>query len=297
MAEDATNDVPVAPATDAVPVEPAASAAPAATEPDPVLDILTEGTDDPTKAAPSTVKDEKSQVADTTPADVKGDDTPTPPAVPTKDNTEAPPAPAEDATTPDVQPQGKAEERKAQLNTEIRDLVSQRNALRTEVEKINSEYYQPATADELVATGMDPVEAKVTALEQKQEVADYNNRVTDAQLTIESEAQRVLREFPVFDEGSKDYNKTLADEAAELFNDSLIHDENTGQVIGSNLSTYKLYKALATSHGISAQAGQLQGQKATEDMMARADTTPSASAAKPVVKDPILAILEDVDGN
>ena len=70
MAENATNDVPVAPATDAVPVEPAAPAAPAATEPDPVLDILTEGTDDPTKAAPSTVKDEKSQVADTTPADV-----------------------------------------------------------------------------------------------------------------------------------------------------------------------------------------------------------------------------------
>lgn len=295
-------DVPAAPTAD--PGVPAPdNGAPAA---DPVMDILTEGTQDPSKPQSSSGEPKKPEVADGAADPAKGDDKPAPPEVPPKpadgeppkgdDDAVVPPAGTPDKPADDGQPQGKGEQRKQQLNGEIRDLVAQRNALRTDIEKINAEHYQPATVEELVANGMDPLEARVTASEQRQEVADYNNKVAEAQLTIESESQRILNEFSIFNPDSKDFNKAIADEAADLFNDSIIRDENTGQVIGSTISPYKLYKALAASHNVSAQNGQLAGQKARDEMLARADTTPD-TAPKTEKKDPILAILEDVDGN
>ncbi len=264
---------------------------------DPIMDILMEGEEDTAKAAPSTAKEEKTSVAEKTEKAEEAEEDEAKPAEGDKpeegeepDKEEAPDKPQ------DEQPQGKAEERKLQLNTEIRDLVAQRNALRTDIEKINAEFYQPATEEQLVESGLSPTDARIEALNQRLEVKDYNEKVADAQLTIESESQAVLRDYPMFDQNSKDFNKDLAHQAAELFNDSLIRDENTGQVIGSTLSVYKLYKALAASHGASVQAGQIKGQKETEKMLARADSTPDA-APKVAKKDPILAILEDVDGD
>ena len=180
MAEEPT-DVPVVPVVETPPAE-----TPVA---DPILDILTEGTQDPTKAEPSPVKEATPEVVAGT-EEPKAIEAPTPPDVPTKEAT--PEAKAEEVV-PEVQPQGKAEDRKLQLNTEIRDLVSQRNALRTDIEKINAEYYQPATEQQLVDTGLSPTDARIEALNQRLEVKDYNDRVAEAQLTIESESQAVLR--------------------------------------------------------------------------------------------------------
>lgn len=299
MAEE-PNDVIETPAVDA----------PADDKPieDPIMDILTEGTENPTKPVSSTGKDEKSQVADKSEDEAKGDDTPakTDDEVKAAEGKDKPPegdkpddgvTPPPDKPVDDAQPQDKvATERKQQLNTEIRDLVATRNALKTDIEKINAEFYQPATEEQLVEAGLSATDAKLEALNQRLEVKDYNDKVAEAQLTIESEAQAVLRDFPMFDQNNKAYNKELAEEAATLFNDSIIRDENTGQVIGSNLSPYKLYKALAASHASSVQTGQVKGQKATEDMLSRADSTPDA-APKVAKKDPIMAILEDVDGD
>lgn len=178
-------------------------------------------------------------------------------------------------------PQSKAEERKTQLNTEIRDLVAQRNLLRTEIEKINAETYQPATEDELVDQGYDATEAKVEALRQQVEMRDYNEKVAEAQLTISSESQKVLDDFPMFNSDSEQYDKELADEAAELVQANLIQDPNTGQIIGSNVPIYKIYKTLAKASGISTAKGQIKGQKDTEKMLANADTASAKTAAKP----------------
>lgn len=258
---------------------------------DPIMDILMDGEQDTTKAEPSPAKEEKPEVAE---------DTVAPPVAPDVPKKETEGDEEADDTVPvadetETQPQGKAEDRKQQLNGEIRDLVAQRNALKTEVEKVNSEAYQPATVDELVAGGMSATDARLEALDQRLQVQDYNNKVADAQLTIESESQRVLTDFPMFNPDSKEYRKDIAEEAAALMNDSLTRDENTGAIIGSNISPYRLYKTLAASHNVSAQEGQLKGQQDTEKMLARADDTGSA-APKTEKKDPILAILEDVDG-
>lgn len=190
-------------------------------------------------------------------------------------------------------PKTKAEERKTQLNTEIRDLVAQRNSLRTEVEKANAEVYQPATEDELVDQGYEATDAKLEALRQQVEMRDYNEKVAEAQLTIGSESQRVLDDFPIFNPDSDQYDKELAGEASELMQANLIKDPNTDQVIGSNVSPYQLYKTLARASGISATKGQIKGQQDTEKMLANADTSSAKTAATSSKKDPLEALWDE----
>lgn len=226
-----------------------------------------------------------------------------------KPKQETPEEPKEEAKSDEEQPQAtpeeeaeteekpaekptKADERKNQLNTEIRDLVAQRNALKEQVAKANSEVYQPATEDDLVDEGMSATDAKVEALRQEIEMRNYNEKVADAQLTIESEANRVLQEFSVFNPDSTDYDEELSLEASQLLDANLIRDPNTNQIIGSNVSPYQIYKTLARAQGISTAKGQIKGQQATEQMLANADNTASAAPPKKTV-DPVLSLWED----
>ncbi len=238
------------------------------------------------KAAPSVAEDKKPAEKEEVKEEAKAETEPeTPEAQEPEDKVEEP---VEEPETP----KGKAEERKAQLNTEIRDLVAQRNALKEEVTKANAEVYQPATESELVDQGMSATDAKVEALRQQIEVKDYNDRVADAQLTISSEAQRVITDFPIFNSESKEYDKELASEAAALLEANLIYDPNTQQVIGSNVSPYQLYKTLARASQISAVNGQMKGQQDTEQMLANADVGNSATVQqKPV--DPLMALWQE----
>lgn len=185
-----------------------------------------------------------------------------------------------------------ADARKDELNTEIRDLVARRNALKKEVAEKNSEVYQPATEKELVEQGMDPVEAKLEAFKQEQAVRDYNDQVAEAQLTLESESDRVLRDFAWANPDNESFNKELAEEAAELLGANLVVDKNTGQVVGSNISPYQLYKTLDRAAAATTTKGRLEGQKDTEAMLANADAGASASPAKKP-KDPLEDIWKD----
>lgn len=200
--------------------------------------------------------------------------------------------PAADETKADEQPRGKADERKQQLNTEIRDLVAQRNALKAEVETQNAQTYQPQSVEDLVADGMDETRAMVESMRQEQEIDKFNSRIVDAQLTLESESNKVLNDFPIFNPTSEQYRPEVAAKAAQLLQANLIIDQNTNQVIGSNVSPYQLYETIAAASQASAVQGQIEGQRATEQMLANADSV--GNAAPPKTKaDPILEIWAD----
>lgn len=190
-----------------------------------------------------------------------------------------PEAPAEETD----KPRGGAEDRKQQLNSEIRELVAQRNTLKKEIEQKNSEAYRVATEDELLdqvnpETGQyfNRIEAKLAVMEQNDQLRRYNEEVAEAQLTLSAEAQRALQDFPMFDETSSEYDAEIAKEVDQLLGANLVFDQNTRQVIGSHVSPYKLYKAVARSAKQSALNGQIKGQKATEQMLSSADNTGSA---------------------
>lgn len=199
-----------------------------------------------------------------------------------------------DETDAEEQPRGKAEERKSQLNTEIRDLVAKRNALRQEVEQQNSQVYQAQDRDELVEQGMSPEMAAIEQMRQEREIERYNNQVAEAQLTIDHEASRVINDYPIFNPESDHYKPELAQRAATLLQSNLVFDQNTGQVIGSNVSPYLLYQTLAETYQSSATEGQAKAQRSVERMSANADVPSSAAPPKQKI-DPVMAVLESDD--
>lgn len=201
--------------------------------------------------------------------------------------------PKEEETETEEKPRGKAEERKQQLNQEIRGLVEQRKAIKEEVERLN-QIYQAYSPEELQQQGLNPEEARLTALEQQVELDRYNNQVVEAQMTLNEQAERVVKEFPIFDENSPEFDQELFQEAQEALAASLITDPNTGQIIGSHLSPYQIYKPIADAYEKAKTRGQISGQKATEQMLARADGQTSSAPQAPK-EDPILAILKSDD--
>lgn len=189
-------------------------------------------------------------------------------------------------------PKRGAEARKEQLNTEIRDLVSERNAIRAEVERLNAQVYQPASVEELTEqvnpeTGeyYNRLEAQIESMRQEREVEKYNNQVAETRFSLANEASKALQDFPMFDETSPEYNPQAAQAADRVLGQSLIRDPNvpeidpsTGQptglgvVIGSHISPYQLYQSLAVSAQASAQKAKLQGQRNVEKMLSQTDT-------------------------
>lgn len=214
------------------------------------------------------------------------------------------PKPANDPNKPETQPQGKAEQRIQQLeseiedgkkklgidpNTQIRDLVSARSAIREQVQIKNAEVYVAATPEELLDQVnpetnelYTPLEAKVASMSQKSELDTYNNQVADKQLTLQSEATQALQEFGMFDpDNEEEYNPEIAKEVDKILFDSLVFDPNTKQVIDTHLSPYRLYKTVNDAVKAGIEKGQLAGQKATEQMMASADNSGGAQGGNP----------------
>jgi len=205
----------------------------------------------------------------------------------------------ESAEETEEKPQTKADKRKEQLegeiqslkeeagidkNREIRDLVSARNALRETVQQANAQVYQPATENELMQQGMSPEMAAIEAMKQSMEMQRYNDQVAEVQLTLSSDADKALRDFPMFDSDSKDYSPELAAQVDQLLGANLVFDPNTGQVIGSHVPVYQLYKSFADATRISQAKGQADGQRSTEKMFANADV--SGNAHQTVKSDP-----------
>lgn len=190
-----------------------------------------------------------------------------------------------------------AEERKQQLNTDIRDLVSQRRDLMNEVERLNSQVYAPQSVDDIMdETGQSQAEARITAMEQRQELQAYNTQVAEAQLVIGTESERVLRDFPMFNPDSPDYNPNIASQAASQVAAAIQTDPNTGQITGSNLGIYNYYETLANAMQQTATENQLKGQRAAKQELAAAEPGSSAVPAQPK-EDPFLTgLLKGYEG-
>lgn len=194
---------------------------------------------------------------------------------------ETPEAPVEEVK--EEEPKKGAEARKEQLQSEIRDLVSKRNELRQEITNVNAQVYQPATAEELVEQGYDPALARVEALEQRTQMAEYNAYVADLNANLNTESLRVMSDFPVFDPESDQYDKSLAERATAVYKQAaqVQVDPNTGLTVQANALPYDIFKAFAETAQSGTQAGAVKGQIAAEKNLAAADTVSSAAPKAP----------------
>lgn len=252
---------------------------------DPLLAVLSDD-DEAVVEAPGETKTEEPKVAD---SEEKADDT------------------ASDDDAEKEQPQGEDKPLNPKSENRFQKLANENRELRERIAQLNNEVYKPQTADELVEEGMSPAEARVTALEQKMELTEYNNRVFEAQSSLSEEAGHVISTMDIFNPESDNYQEDLAASAAEALEKALIRDPNVpeidpatgrptgkGQIIGSHLSPYQIYKPIADAYQKSSLKGQIAGQKATEKMLASVDA-PTSITPKAPKKDPLLEILSSDD--
>lgn len=210
---------------------------------------------------------------------------------------EAPEVEESESQEPEEKP-NRAEERKQQLNSEIRDKVAERNALREEIAALSRKKFDleqeqslpdveslvgqinPETGDYYTRAEADSfrLNQRLDALERQQEFNAYVERVVDSRIQLSTEANQVVKDFPIFDPDSDQYNAELTAMADEIMQSSLIVDEKTGQVIGSRVSPYRVYSAIAKAKASGDVSGKTSGRKAALDMMNNADVSTSTKA-------------------
>lgn len=190
-----------------------------------------------------------------------------------------------DETKDADKPKRDAEARKEQLNKEIRQLVAEKKQRQAEVERLNSQVYRTESQEELVAAGLSPDEAKAEADRQSWEMEKFNRDITDLNQTIDLQVAQVMTDFPWADPESQDYDPTIAKSAYELFQKAgqPVVDERTGFVTNINVMPYDIYAAFDATRRSSTQSGAVQGQKATEKMLAAAE--PSSSRQTETTED------------
>lgn len=208
-------------------------------------------------------------------------------------------------TNPEPQPQGeqkplapKSENRFQKLANENRELKERLERLQTQESQVATEqellnevnpetgdYYTPMEAERIARQQALEAQAQSTAQER------YQLEVMNNQMTIRSEAEKALTDFPMFDQQSPNYKPELAAQADQLLGQSLIFNEQ-GVLVGSNLSPYQIYKTVADAAQANSAQARAEAQKATEKMLANADSPGGASnASKPKV-DPDLEAFD-----
>lgn len=210
-----------------------------------------------------------------------------------------------------------AETRKQQLNNEIRDKIAERNALREEIKKLNEEKYNLPKATDLpteekLLDQVNPdtgdyytrIEAKLAVLEaernmdqEKQKMSEYTEKIVDNRISLAEQANRVLKDFPMFDEESDTYNKELSEKAETIVKNLLITDPVTNEIIGYNGSIYDVYSTLAHATEMAQVSGQIAGRKAVQKMMNSVDVVggDNVETGKTEEDDPFLRGLHRID--
>lgn len=246
--------------------------------------------------APESAPEEKQtpEVADDSILKALSDDDESPEAE-TKDEPESPEDTEEtQETETEEQPQGDEKPLTPKSENRFQQLANENRVLKEQIEKLNNQVYQPQTVEELVDEGLSPELAEVRSLKQQLEVQDFNNRVYEANVALSQESERVIKDFPMFDPEHEDFDAEIAADAAEQLAANLIHDPNTGAIIGYRTSPYKIYKPIADAHKKALLKGQIKGQKSSDRMQASVDAPMSATPKEPK-KDPLLEILSSDD--
>lgn len=167
----------------------------------------------------------------------------------------------------------KAEERKAQLNDDIRGLVSRREELKREVaeyegiKQLQSSISESRiTPEQLEAAGLDPQDAAIQALlynqeldQQQAKVNEISADIADLQYNMALDRVELLKDYPVFDETSPEYNADFTKKAADMYVSAAnLQLNEEGAPISADK---KLYEFMTDLHGIYEEGLKAGGKK------------------------------------
>jgi len=181
--------------------------------------------------------------------------------------------------------------------------VAQEQELLNEINPETGDYYTPADAERIARNQYLETQKQFIAQERSQMEVQQNVQ------NIANEASQVVSEISMFREfnpdGTKnpDYRPEIAQDFDGLLAENLLYQVPDGRVftakvladnginpqtqtlVGSYNSPYKLAKSLANAYQAASVSAQIKGQKATEKMLAQADSPSSAKPAKASSKD------------
>jgi hypothetical protein len=217
------------------------------------------------------------------------------------DTESKPTAPAEkdsqtevtEETKDDTQPRDGAQELTPKSQNRFQELANRNRELEQRLAEVKARESQfaaeqgllneinPETGEYYTPQEIERVAWQQSREQQAQQVAQerYNLEVQHNQQTISAETEKALQDFPMFNEKSPEYNPQLAQLADARIGRSLITNEQ-GQIIGAYDSPYEILKTIADATTVNAARYEAQAQKATEKMLANADTGSSATNAK-----------------
>lgn len=167
-----------------------------------------------------------------------------------------------------------------EMKAELERLRRQEVQLATEQQLVNE--INPDTGEYYTPQEIERITFAQSREQQAQDIASqrYELEVQDVQFQLRDEATRALTDFPMFDETSKDYDPVQAAKVDALLGKNLVWEtdaegKQTGRVIGSQVSPYELYQTVHDAVQSGKTAGQVNGQRATEKMLAQVDGTGS----------------------
>lgn len=188
-----------------------------------------------------------------------------------------------------------AQNRIRSLANDNRSLINENRQLRQQIEAANAQFYKPQTVEQLQEQGMDETQAQIEALRQTQTLNEANQHIAALNSDINMEAMQVTHDYPVFDPGSKEYDKDFAEMVASRYMEAsgMTTDQNTGFITQARVLPYDFYKSFAEARESGMKRGELLGKKNAERQANAADVTPIASP-KDEKKDPLMeALLAD----
>ena len=154
----------------------------------------------------------------------------------------------------------KAEERKAQLNEEIRQMSARVGQLKSEISQyegiksmqseINDARVTPEQLEEL---GLDPQDAALQAIlhnqqvdQQQSELREIEANIADLQYNLAIDRAELLKDYPVFDQKSSEYDEKFTQWATEKFaRDANLRTNEEGQPISASQKLYDYMSDLA----------------------------------------------------
>lgn len=199
----------------------------------------------------------------------------------TEDHTEEKPEETEESDESEAEESKEDEQSESEETEELdpkekaRREYQERQQSKKQLEQVLDSQWRTQTPDELVEAGLDPAEAKVLALEQRVELAEWRNQVVELNSTINQESLEVFKDYPVFDESSPDFDPNFAKEVGELYKQTadLEFDETGQYVVNAKVTPYDFYSRMAKLRGASVTKGKVEGQRATEKNLAAAEPT------------------------
>lgn len=139
--------------------------------------------------------------------------------------------------------------------------------------------FTPQTAEELEADGMDPALAGIEALRQEVRRDQIINELTELNASVNTDANNVLRNHPVYDPANKDsYDEKFAKKVESLYK-KYAHfemDETNTFITRADIPLAEFFAFAAESRGTGSVKAEVEGQKAAEKMLAASEEPSSA---------------------